>query len=163
MSGVPDPVMARVGEAIAFAQRGDRASARMLLETLWTEVGSDGDALHRCAIAHHLADVQGELAHELAWDLEALRAAESITDDRLHASGAATTVTGLLPSLHLNLADVYRRQGDQRRAREHLDLGRRSCSALPETDYGAMIRAALDRVDRRLSDPSAPPSTHDRT
>jgi len=151
-------MMTRLGEAIALGQQNDRGGARALLEALWSEVGSHGDPLHRCAIAHHLADAQDELTHELAWDLEALRAVKSITDDRLHASGAATTVEGLLPSLHLNLADVYRRLGDQKRARQHLELGRRSCTALPESDYGAKIREALDRVAQRLSDTGASPS-----
>lgn len=150
--------MSRLGDAIALAQRNDPAAARSLLEMLWSDVGSDGDPLHRCAIAHHLADVQNELTDELAWDLEALSAAESLTNDRLTASGTATTAQGLYPSLHLNLADVYRRLGDRTQAQHHLDRGRRSCVALPHNDYGAMIREALDRVEQRLVEPSAPPA-----
>ena len=87
--------MNRLGDAIALVQHDDRAGARALLEELWSQVGRDGDSLHRCAIAHQLADVQDELNEELAWDLAALDAAESLTDDRLAASGAATTVQGL--------------------------------------------------------------------
>jgi hypothetical protein len=146
----PDSVMNRVGEAIALIQHKDRAGARSLLMDLWEEVGGNGDALHRCAIAHQLADVQDELDNELGWDLEALAAADALSDDRLAAAGAAATVQGLYPSLHLNLADVYRRLGDRAHAQVHIQLGRRFCEGLPDDDYGQMIRAALDRVVQRL-------------
>ncbi len=162
-----DDVMDRVGRAIALIQSGDPSAARELLEQLWAEVGDDGDALHRCAIAHQLADVQDDLAEELQWDLRALAAATSISDERLASTGAATTVDGLFPSLHLNLADVYRRLGDDANARRHIEQGRRASGALASDGYGDMVRDALDRVERRLvearssssqgPDPSADP------
>lgn len=149
-----DDLMDRLAQAIAFLQRDDRAQAGALLEQLWAEVGDDGDALHRCAIAHQIADVQDDLGSELRWDLRALAAAESISEERLASTGAATTVEGLFPSLHLNLADVYRRLGDDANARLHIEQGRRKCGALPDHTYGTMVRDTLDRVEQRLQDPA---------
>ena len=150
-SGSGDNVLDRLGQAIALVQHGDHAAGRTMLEQLWNEVGSDGDALHRCAIAHQLADVEEDLSVELGWDLRALSAAESISAERLASTGAATTVEGLFPSLHLNLADVYRRLGDDVNAQLHVEHGRRICAALVADEYAHVVRDALDRVEQRLS------------
>jgi hypothetical protein len=155
-----DEILDRLDEATALVRHGDRHSARSLLEDLWSHVGGgEGDALYRCAIAHQLADLQDRLSDELAWDLAALDAAESVTDERLAPSAAAAAVRGLFPSLHLNLADGYRRLGDHGNARLHLERGRRACIALSDTAYGDMIRTALDRVGQRLGDAS--PRSHE--
>lgn len=73
MSG-PDETMARIGEAVALAGRGEPAAARDLLAGLWTEVEA-GEPLYRCALAHSMADLQDEVREELAGDLRALQAA----------------------------------------------------------------------------------------
>lgn len=159
--------MDRLGQAIALAQHDEPAAARVLLEHLWAETGDDGDALHRCAIAHQLADVQNDLTAELHWDLQALAAAKSISDERLTATGAAGTAEGLFPSLHLNLADIYRRLGDESNALLHVEQGRRACGALAEDGYGEMVREALDRVEQRIVDANpilqAVKPSHDRS
>ena len=71
----------------------------------------DGDALHRCMIAHYMADMQADPRQELLWDRRALEAAGSLT-----GAGAKE----YHPSLHLNLAEGYRKLGDWDAAREHL-------------------------------------------
>ncbi len=155
----PDAVLARIGEGIALSQHGDRTSARALFAALWQEIGSDGDALHHCALAHAMADVQDDPREELAWDLRALGAADALTDARLAAAGAAGRVAGLYPSLHLNLGEVYRRLGDTTAARRHLDLGRRAAGALPDDGYGQMVASGLDRLAERLGGAQAPSVT----
>lgn len=145
----PDPVMTAVAEGIALREHGDRAGALALLDALWQQVGSDGDPLHRCALAHSLADVQGDPRDELAWDLLALAAADQITPERAEAGGIGSSVAGFYASLHLNLADVYSRLGDSASTSEHLAAGYRSLSALDGTGYGQMIREALDRIAAR--------------
>ncbi|MEJ8277912.1 hypothetical protein [Pseudonocardia spirodelae] len=57
---------------------------------------------------------------------------------------------GFLPSLHLNLADVHRRLGEDARARHHLSRAREKAGALPGDGYGAMIRAGIERCGARL-------------
>jgi hypothetical protein len=145
-----DAVMARVGEAIGAGLAGDLGAARQVLGQLWREVGPDGDPFHRCAIAHAMADVQDEVLDELAWDLRALDAGRLLTDDRLERAGVAGPARGFLPSLHLNLADVYRRLGEDEAARRHIALGRSARDALAEDGYGQMVLGALDRVEAEL-------------
>jgi hypothetical protein len=67
----PDAIMTRMVEGLALSQQGQRTAARTLWEALWASVGERGDPLHRCALAHHLADVQDDPAAELSWDLRA--------------------------------------------------------------------------------------------
>ena len=147
----PEPILAQVGEAIALT-RTDRAGARALLAAAWTEVGETGDALHRCAIAHAMADVQDTPADELVWDLRALAAADLLDDARLEAAGMAAIVADLIPSLHLNLADVYRRLGDTASARMHADLAHAALGKLVGGGAATMMREALDRVTAQLSE-----------
>jgi hypothetical protein len=146
----PDPTMAAVGRGIELNQRGERDAARRLFAELWDGVGPDGDPLHRCAIAHSMADAQEDPHEELAWDLRALEAAESVTDERVRGAGMAGPVAGFYPSLHLNLGDVHRRLGNVEQARHHVALGRAATGALADDGYARMIRDGLDRLAARL-------------
>ena len=143
--------MSELGSALASSQQGDRAGARSCLQALWERVGSDGDAFHRCAIAHSMADVQDDLGDVLRWDLAALSAADELTDERLAAGGLTGPVATLYPSLHLNLADVYLRLAERERSRAHVDAGRAALVQLGDEGYRAMISGALDRVERELT------------
>ncbi|HEV7213225.1 MAG TPA: hypothetical protein VGN47_16055 [Blastococcus sp.] len=146
----PDAVMTRVGDAIALSQNGDREAARATFGQLWSEVGVGGDPLHRCAVAHWMADLQDDPQEELTWDLRALEAADSVTGERVLEAGLTSPVTALYPSLHLNIAEAYRKLGAVARARHHLALGRAAADALPDDGYGRMIRGGLDRLAERL-------------
>jgi hypothetical protein len=147
----PDPTMARIAEGIALGQQGDRAGARRLLTGAWAAIGGeDGDPLHRCALAHSLADVCDDPGEELAWDERALAAAGSVTDERTARAGMTAGAAALYPSLHLNLADCHRRLGDLAAARVHLALGRAAAGALPDDGYGQLVRGGLDRLAERL-------------
>lgn len=81
-----DAVMTRIGQAIMLLHAGDREEARNRFGELWSEIGEDGDALHRCTLAHYMADAQDDPGDELAWDLRALTAAAWA---ERRASGAA--------------------------------------------------------------------------
>ncbi|WP_338090534.1 hypothetical protein [Planosporangium thailandense] len=146
----PDELMVRIGRGIELSQRGDRAAARELFARIWDEIGPDGDPLHRCALAHHMADTQDDVTEELAWDLRALEAADSITEERARQAGVAGSVRGFYPSLHLNLGEAYRKLGDLERARHHLERGRAAVDALGDDGYGRLVRGALDRLADRL-------------
>ena len=126
----PDPVMTRIGEAIALGQQGRRAEARVAFDGIWSDLGDGGEPLHRLTVAHHMADVQDDPHDELTWDLRALEAAESVTDDAAAEAGATGPVAAFYPSLHLNLGEDYRKLGDRREARSHLELGREAASLL---------------------------------
>jgi hypothetical protein len=154
----PEEIMVRIGKGIALRQQGDRNAARDLFTEVWRDIGDDGDPLHRCALAHSMADVQDDPADEVAWDLRALAAADLITDERARQAGVASPVAGFYPSLHLNLGEAYRKLGELGRAREQLLLGQASIGALPADDYAAMITEGLERLASRL-DPAAPSET----
>lgn len=142
--------MARIGEGMTLGQRGERAAARELFDRLWVEIGDDGDAFHRCALAHSMADVQDDVREELLWDERALAAADSLTDERVAEGGVATGVAAFYPSLHLNIAECHRKLGDLPAARRHIEQGRARVGALPDDGYGRMIRGGLDRLAEQL-------------
>ena len=63
----------------------------------------------------------------------------------------ALPVAGLYPSLHLNLAECYRKLGDLNRAREHLRRAQAAINALGDDEYGQLIKGGLDRLAQQLA------------
>lgn len=149
-----DPIMTRIQEGVALRVNGDHAGALERFSLLWREIGERGDPLHRCVLAHHMADVQDDPAVELDWDLRALRAADDLTDERARRFHDVLVVRGFYPSLHLNLGECYRKLGDLDSARDQLELGRAKVDALADDDYGRMLRGGLDGLADRLSNGS---------
>lgn len=147
----PDETMAAIVHAVTLGRRGDPDSARLALLDIWESLGPQGDPLHRCALAHYLADLYDDPAQALTWDVRALDAADSLTNERAQQHDAALDVRGFYPSLHLNLADNYRRLGSFAAAREAIDAACSDLSTLPDDAYGATIRTALDEVDRAIT------------
>ncbi|WP_227998625.1 hypothetical protein [Nocardia australiensis] len=141
-----DPTMDAIGKAITEGRSGNTVRARGRLLDLWKVIGVSGDPLHRCTLAHYLADLCGDPAQALAWDVRALDAADAVTEQRVQEHHASLHIAGFYPSLHLNLADNYRRLGSFEAAREHLDAAREHLPALPPDSYGELIRAAIDEV-----------------
>ncbi|GLW23448.1 tetratricopeptide repeat protein [Microbispora triticiradicis] len=151
-----DPTMARIGQAVELHHgQGQREAARDLFARIWDDIGGEqGDPLHVCVLAHSMADVQDDVHQELMWDLRALAAADLVTDERVAEAGVPLSVAGLYPSLHLNLADCYRKLGDLDRAREHLRQARAEIGALGEDGYGRLIRGGLERLAEQLGEPT---------
>jgi hypothetical protein len=145
----PDTVLTRIGQVVMLHHAGDREEARHRFLDLWAEIGEHGDPLHRCTLAHYLADTQDDPGDELAWDLRALTAAEAISEDGL-PSGEA--VRAFYPSLHLNLADDYLKLGQCDAARTHLRRARGAAAALADDRYGDGVWAAIERLESRLGE-----------
>ncbi|MFD3508891.1 hypothetical protein [Nocardia sp. NPDC058666] len=141
-----DTVMTRITQAVTVFRAGDRDRARATLLEIWTEVGAAGDPLHRCTLAHYAADTFDDPAEALVWDIRALDAAEALTDTRLDDHHAGLQVAGFYPSLHLNLADNFRRLGSFAAATRHIDAARACLHVLPDDAYGSMIRRAVTEV-----------------
>ncbi|KNB50897.1 hypothetical protein AC230_20485 [Streptomyces caatingaensis] len=145
--------MRRIEEAIALQHAGDTGSARQRFTEIWDEIASDGDPFHRCVLAHYMADLQQDPRDELAWDLRALEAAGSVTDERAEQHHASLSIRGFYPSLHLNLAADHHKLGDTGQARTHLAKARQHLDALKDDGYGHGIRAAIERLASRLAEP----------
>ncbi|MGI5271601.1 tetratricopeptide repeat protein [Nonomuraea sp. CA-218870] len=154
-----DPTMARIGQGVELNHgHGRREAARELFAQIWDEIGGEqGDPLHVCVLAHSMADVQDDVRQELMWDLRALAAVGSVTDERVAEAGVPLSVAGLYPSLHLNLSECYRKLGDLDRAREHLRQAQDRIGALGDDGYGRLIKDGLERIAAQL-DASPPPS-----
>ncbi|GGM26987.1 hypothetical protein ACFFX1_16240 [Dactylosporangium sucinum] len=148
-----DPTLVRIGEGVQLHHgQGQRAAARQVFAEIWEEIGGEhGDPLHVCVLAHSMADVQDDVHQELVWDQRALTAADLLTDDRVAQAGVTLSVAGLYPSLHLNLAECYRRLGDLGRAREHLRQARAGIGALGDDGYGQLIKNGLERLAQQLA------------
>ncbi|KJY30489.1 hypothetical protein VR44_20310 [Streptomyces katrae] len=136
-----DAVMTRIGQAVILLHAGDREEARNRLCEIWSEIGEEGDSLHRCTLAHYMADTQDDPADELAWDLRALSAAD----------GLGEAVRVFYPSLHLSLAADYVKLDRPEAARVHLARARAATRALPDDGYGNGVRDAIARLERRLT------------
>ena len=150
---ITDPMLTRIGVAAALNHhQGQRDAARDLFTQLWADIGGEeGDPLHVCVLAHSMADTQDDPHQELVWDLRALAAADRIKDDRAAAAEVTLPVAGLYPSLHLNLADGYRKLGHRDQARVHLQQARETIEILGDDDYGRLIREGLERLTRELA------------
>lgn len=141
-----DSVMARITQSVNDFRAGDRDRARAALLDVWAEVGAAGDPLHRCTLAHYVADTYDDPAEALVWDVRALDAADALTDARVGDYHAGVHVAGFYPSLHLNLADNFRRLGAFPAATRHLAAAREAVHTLGDEDYGTTIRRALTEV-----------------
>ncbi|GLY97762.1 hypothetical protein [Actinoplanes sp. NBRC 103695] len=137
------PVYAAILEGIGLREQGRPTDAKALMEPLVADVESGEDAFAKVFLAHSLADVQEEPEDELAWDLRALAFMDELTDQQAVGRGNAGGKNALLPSLHLNLAEDYRRLGDEAGAHRHFELGKAYLEALSGDAYGDSIRSAF--------------------
>ena len=145
-----DQTMAEIGAAITAARSGEVDEGRRRLTELWETVGASGDPLHRCTIGHYLADLYDDPAEALVWDVRALDAADTLTDARAQQHDASLQVAGFYPSLHVNLADNFRRLGSTAAAHRHLELARDRVTELADDGYGQIVRAGIDHVEEAL-------------
>ncbi|MGW5851442.1 hypothetical protein ACWFQ8_26450 [Streptomyces sp. NPDC055254] len=169
-----DAVMTRIGQAVILLHAGDREEARNRLGEIWSQLGEEGDCLHRCTLAHYMADAQDDPADELTWDLRALTAAEALRagpapdggtlpgpgpaapgggpgDGRSAGVAPHLAMRVFYPSLHLSLAADYVKLRRPDAARNHLARARAAAAALSDDGYGNGVRAAIARLERRLA------------
>lgn len=145
-----DSTMVAITDAVTRGHAGDVAGARADLVSVWADIGPTGDAFHRCTLAHYLADLYTDPAQSLVWNVRALDAADALTDERVAEHADGVTVAGFYPSLHLNLADDFRRLGSFDVARAHLSAARIAVPELGSDGYGRMIRQAIDDVENAV-------------
>ncbi|MFE1955279.1 MULTISPECIES: hypothetical protein [Streptomyces] len=146
-----DAMMTRIGQVVMLAHAGDREEARDRFLGLWAEIGEYGDPLHRCTLAHYMADTQDDPDDELAWDLRALSAADSRTRGGAAAHEGSLALRSLYPKLHLSLAADYVKLGRPGAARSHLARARAGLGALGDDGHGQGVRAELARLEQRVA------------
>ncbi len=151
-----DEMTTRIGQVIMLLHGGDREEARSRFATLWQEIAEDGSPLHRCTLAHYMADAQDDPEDELAWDLRALGAADEIDRDAVAWNGHVLSIRGFYPSLYLNLASDYHKLGRHDIALDYLGRARQASDALADDAYGDGVRTALDRLELRLAGATGP-------
>ncbi|WP_211254423.1 hypothetical protein [Knoellia sinensis] len=96
----------------------------------------------------------------MRWDEAALAAYPHVSDEDLAPVGIPSA-RGLAPSLHLNLADGYLRQGRHQESRQHLEAATGALPALGDDAYGELVRDGLAGVAERLhaaKDAPGPPA-----
>ncbi|WP_328410068.1 hypothetical protein [Nocardia sp. NBC_00403] len=142
--------MAAITRAITLGREDSPDAARTALREIWDSLGPQGEPLHRCTVAHYLADLYEDAAQALSWDIRALDAADSMTADRASRYDAQLDVRSFYPSLHLNLADNYRRLGSFDAAQREIDAARNSLHTLGDDAYGAIVRKAVDEVAQSI-------------
>jgi hypothetical protein len=98
-----------------------------------------------------MADLQTSPEEELCWDLRAFEAAQDLNNDRLRAYHTSLDLATFFPSLHLNIAEDYRKLGKWGEAQEHLKKAREGVDLLPEDGYGKMIRGGIIQLAERLA------------
>ncbi|MBF6165692.1 hypothetical protein IU486_13020 [Streptomyces gardneri] len=152
MNTTSDDTMNTITSAVALGHEGRPDDARDALLAVWASLGPQGDPLHRCTLAHYLADLYDDAAEALTWDIRALDAADSLSDDRAQTYDGSLRVAAFYPSLHLNLADDYRRLGSFDAAQRQIDAARARVHTLAEDGYGATIRTAVDEVESAIQE-----------
>lgn len=152
MNTTSDDTMNTITSAVALGHEGRPDDARDALLAVWASLGPQGDPLHRCTLAHYLADLYDDAAEALTWDIRALDAADSLSDDRAQTYDGSLRVAAFYPSLHLNLADDYRRLGSFDAAQRQIDAARARVHTLAEDGYGATLRTAVDEVESAIQE-----------
>ncbi|MEU2038441.1 hypothetical protein [Nocardia niwae] len=150
MNPTHDPTMDAITSAVTLGREGRPGDARDALLAVWAALGPQGDPLHRCTLAHYLADLYDDAAEALTWDIRALDAADSLSDARARNYDGSLRVAAFYPSLHLNLADDYRRLGSFDAAQREIDAARVRLHTLADDGYGATIRTAVDEVESAI-------------
>ena len=150
--------MEEIRSAFRLFWRGERTEGRGRLMQIWERLGAEGDVFHRSVTAHFLADTQDSMEAELEWDLRALEVAMSLDDRTAEAYPLTAMLRRFLPSLHLNLADDYRRMGDFEKARHHAALGNELSVGLGFDTYSQTVREGLVRVEAQIEQRDSGPS-----
>lgn len=155
---VTKQTLERIHSAFRLYCRTQASEGRRELVAIWEELEAGGDPFCRCVAAHYLADTQNDLQDELKWDRTALEIAESAVEGLADGDASAARLQAFFPSLHLNLADDYRRLGEFATAREHADRGNELSGGLGIDAYGQRVRAELIRVAAQIDNGDSGPA-----
>lgn len=126
-----NPVNAWCIRGMKAEGRGDPESARALFARAWE---SRTNHIEAAIAAHYVARHQDTGEETLLWNRRAL-------DEAL--AGDPALVSGLLPSLHLNLGRSLEDAGNVDAARRQYVLAEEAGHTLGDDGYGQMIRGGI--------------------
>jgi hypothetical protein len=140
-----NPVLKMCVEGMRAEGEGRGVDAAEAFGRAWDTATDDYE---RFIAAHYVARCQAVPEDALTWNARCLSLADAVGDQR---------VAGFYPSLHLDVGQACEDLGRLAEAREHYAAAERGFGALPDSEYGATVRAAvirgLLRVGARLEGP----------
>ncbi len=110
MIDVDNPVVKLCTDGARAEFEGRRQAAYALYRQAWAIAANDYEA---CIAAHYVARGQDSVEETLAWNLEALRRADALHDERISA---------FYPSLYVNVGHSYEQSGQMAEAQRFYDL-----------------------------------------
>ena len=116
--------------------------ARRLFQQAWDARRDDYEA---AIAAHYLARHQATPADTFRWNELAVTHAERVTDGR---------VTGMFPSLYLNLANSQIALLRFEEARATIARAREQLATLPSDGYREFLSHGIDRLQARVGQPA---------
>ena len=119
--------------------QGDIEKAKSLFKQAWDIAENDFEAF---TAAHYVGRNQNTPEETLHWNEEALRLAQATAMDDVNA---------YYPSLYLNVAKAHEDLQNHAQAAKHYILAAESCSNLPQSNYGEMIKKGIAEGLKRVS------------
>lgn len=137
-----NPVVQLCAKGIQEEMSGNIVAASALYTQAWEQKTTDYEA---AIVAHYMARIQTTTEDVLHWNQQALRHADKVGDDSIHA---------FYPSLHLNIGKAYEDLGDIAEAIKNYEMGSAKADLLPDDPLGNLTREALARgLERTKNDP----------
>ena len=126
-----NPIVQLCVNGMAAEGEGRRDDAKALFERAWAQSRDDYE---RCIAAHYVARHQPTLDAELEWNAQALRCADTLTDDR---------AADFYPSLYLNHAHSLEKLGRTAEARGQYELAAAKLERLADSPYAQLVRLGV--------------------
>src|SRR4051794_17869458 len=135
-----NPVVKLCAQGMEEEGKGNATAAARFFEHAWAQSTNDYE---RCIAAHYVARHQPTTDGALHWNQVAIDCAGCILDG---------SVAGFLPSLYLNLGKSHEDLGNLAEARRLYQSAAETVGGLPAGQYWDIVRDAIDRGLRRVSD-----------
>lgn len=142
-------------DGYAFIERGQHGDALASFQRAYDRAPRMPDDVQACAAAHmiavQIARLNMDVLERHRWNVTALKHADLAEGER---------VASWYASLYGSLGVTFRLLGQKDEASEYLERGRALAEALPDDDYGRMVRQAIAPQLRLLAEDggAAPPS-----
>ena len=132
-----NPVVKLCVQGMECESKGNFEGASKLFLSAW---GQSTDDFERCIAAHYVARHQSP-EEALIWNQRSLDCARAVGSEG---------VSGLFPSLYLNMGKANEDLGKMDDARRFYVMAAEVLSILSDDEYGKVVRAAVERALERV-------------